>query len=47
MGFEPKFGLEEIDYKALERIPRKSAYLYGEIAKKNGIDSEMEEKYLK
>jgi len=46
MGFEPKFGLVEVDYKTLERIPRKSAYMYGEIAKKNGIDFEIEKKYL-
>lgn len=46
MGFEPKFGLVEMNYSTLERIPRTSAHMYGEIAKKNGIDSGMEEKYL-
>ncbi|GAI10532.1 unnamed protein product, partial [marine sediment metagenome] len=46
MGFEPKFGLVEVNYGTLERIPRTSAHMYGEIAKKNGIDSGMEEKYL-
>lgn len=46
MGFEPKFGLVEVNYSTLERIPRNSAHMYGEIAKKNGIDSGMKEKYL-
>jgi len=36
-GRKPRFGLFEINYKTLERIPRKSAYLYGEISKNNGI----------
>lgn len=46
MGFEPKFGLVEVNYSTLERIPRRSAQMYGEIAKKNGIYSKIEEKYL-
>jgi beta-glucosidase len=46
MGFEPRFGLVEVDYGTLKRTPRKSAHMYGEIAKKNGIDPEIEEKYL-
>ncbi len=33
-GFEPRFGLVEIDYKTLERKPRKSFYAYKEIIKK-------------
>lgn len=45
-GFEPRFGLVKIDYDNLKRIPRKSAYMFGEIARKNGIDGEIEEKYL-
>ncbi len=45
-GFEPKFGLVEVDYSNLKRIPRKSAYMYGEIVKKNGIGPELEKKYL-
>lgn len=45
-GFDPKFGLVEVNYNNLERIPRKSAYMYGKIAEKNGIDKKIEEKYL-
>ena len=47
MGFEPKFGLVEVDYSTQRRIPRESARMYGEIAKRNGIDPQIEEKYLK
>ena len=32
-GFWPRFGLIEIDYKTLERKPRSSSKIYGEIAK--------------
>lgn len=45
-GFEPRFGLVEVDYDNLKRIPRKSAHMFGEIARKNGINDEIEEKYL-
>jgi len=34
-GYEPRFGLVEIDYKTLERKPRKSFYAYKEIIKEN------------
>lgn len=36
-GFWPRFGLIEIDYKTLERKPRKSFYAYKEIIENNGI----------
>lgn len=36
-GYEPKFGLIEMDYKTLERKPRKSFYAYREIIKNNGL----------
>jgi beta-glucosidase len=36
-GYDPKFGLIEIDYKTLERKPRKSFYVYKEIIEQNGI----------
>lgn len=45
-GFEPRFGLVEVDYHTLKRNPRRSAYMYREIVKKNGVDSEIEKKYL-
>lgn len=32
-GFEPRFGLIEIDYQTLQRKPRKSAFYYSRIAK--------------
>ena len=36
-GFEPRFGLIEIDYKTLERKPRPSAFYYAKISKENKI----------
>ena len=36
-GYTPRFGLYEIDYKTLERKPRASAVLFGNIAEKNGF----------
>jgi beta-glucosidase len=36
-GFEPRFGLVEIDYKTLERKPRKSFYAYKEIIESNSL----------
>ncbi|ALM75089.1 glycoside hydrolase family 1 protein [Thermococcus barophilus] len=44
-GFRPRFGLVEIDYETFERKPRKSAYVYGEIAKRKEISDELLEKY--
>jgi len=37
-GFWPRFGLVEIDYKNLERKPRKSFYVYKKIIENNGIE---------
>ena len=34
-GYEPRFGLVEVDFKTLERKPRKSFYAYKEIIKGN------------
>ncbi len=36
-GFEPRFGLVEIDYKTMERKFRPSAFYYAEICKNNTI----------
>jgi beta-glucosidase len=36
-GFWPRFGLIEIDYKTLERKPRKSFYEYKKIIQNNGL----------
>jgi len=36
-GFWPRFGLVEIDYKTLERKPRKSFYEYQKIIKNNSL----------
>ncbi|HUT96436.1 MAG TPA: glycoside hydrolase family 1 protein [Candidatus Paceibacterota bacterium] len=37
-GFEPRFGLIEIDYKTFQRIPRPSSRVYAEICKNNGTN---------
>ena len=37
-GYWPRFGLIEIDYKTLERKPRKSFYAYRDIIKNNGVE---------
>ncbi len=39
-GFWPRFGLIEIDYKTLERKPRKSFYEYAKICKNNEVEIE-------
>lgn len=41
-GFKPRFGLVGIDYNTLERNPRKSAWMYGEIAKRDELQSKGE-----
>lgn len=38
-GYGPKFGLCEMDYKTMERKPRKSYFEYRKIIKNNGISS--------
>lgn len=37
-GYEPKFGLIEMDYETLERHPRKSFYEYARICKSNEVE---------
>jgi beta-glucosidase len=37
-GFWPRFGLVEVDYKTLERKPRKSFYEYAKICQNNEVD---------
>jgi beta-glucosidase len=37
-GYEPRFGLVEIDFMTLERHPRKSFYEYAKICKSNELD---------
>jgi beta-glucosidase len=37
-GFDPRFGLVEIDYRTLERKPRPSFYAYKKIIENNGIE---------
>jgi beta-glucosidase len=36
-GFDPRFGLIEVDYTNLKRIPRPSAFIYKDIIEQNGI----------
>lgn len=40
-GFGPRFGLIEVDYTTMERTPRKSLSIYGEIAAENGIKHDL------
>lgn len=44
-GFRQRFGLVEVDYNTFERRPRRSAYVYGEIARTHRISDELLEKY--
>jgi beta-glucosidase len=37
LGYGPKFGLCEVDFKTIERRPRKSYYEYGKIIEENGV----------
>jgi len=37
-GFEPRFGLIEVDYKTQKRIPRPSSKVYAKICKENTIE---------
>lgn len=37
-GFYPRFGLIEMDYKSLQRIPRQSAFYYAHICKNNALE---------
>lgn len=36
-GFDPRFGLVEVNYQTQKRTPRPSAYVYKEIAQENAI----------
>lgn len=40
-GFEPRFGLIEIDYQTQKRIVRPSALIYADIIRNNGIRHEL------
>ncbi len=40
-GFEPRFGLVEVDYQTQKRTPRPSSYVYREIIKNNGIPHDL------
>ena len=46
-GFKKKFGLIAVDHQdpSLERSPRKSAHLYSDIIRRNGITSDMVQLY--
>ena len=37
-GYSKRFGLVYVDYKTLERIPKKSAYWYKKVTETNGED---------
>lgn len=36
-GYGPRFGLVRVDYQSLERIPKQSAYWYGEVIRQNAL----------
>ena len=40
-GFEPRFGLIEVDYATQKRLVRPSAHVYEEIIKRNGIPHDL------
>jgi beta-glucosidase len=44
-GFEPRFGLIEVDFNTQERQPKPSAHLYAEIIRRNALTAEMLERY--
>lgn len=44
-GFWPRFGLIQIDYNDLARIPRRSSQIYKAICDANGLTEEMAEEY--
>lgn len=37
LGYDPRFGLIEVDFKTQKRTPRPSAYVYKDIIENNGI----------
>ncbi len=37
-GYAQRFGLTEVDFATQKRTPRDSAYWYGEVARRNGLD---------
>lgn len=41
LGFHPRFGLLEVNYKNMQRTPRKSAGVFSEIAKTNQIEHDL------
>ena len=41
LGFDPRFGLVEVDYDTFKRTPRNSAQVYSEIIKRNGIPHDL------
>ncbi len=40
-GFEPRFGLCEVDYSDFSRTPRKSAFVYEHIARNNALEESL------
>ncbi len=44
-GFSMHFGLVAMEPETLDRLPRPSAYMYGDIAKANGITEKIVEKF--
>lgn len=40
-GFDPRFGLIDIDYKTFKRTPRRSAFIYAQIARDNQLSHDL------
>ena len=38
-GYDKRFGLHYVDFETLERVPKKSAKWYGQVAKTGVLDS--------
>ncbi|MEJ5222410.1 MAG: family 1 glycosylhydrolase, partial [Tepidiforma sp.] len=38
-GYSKRFGIVYTDYRTLERIPKKSAEMYADIIRRNGLDA--------
>jgi beta-glucosidase len=40
-GFSGRFGLVAVDYRTLKRTPRRSAYVYADICRENGVPHDL------
>jgi beta-glucosidase len=45
-GYTQRFGLIYVDYQTQKRYPKDSAYWYGQVARKNGLEIDPEMNFL-